>query len=46
MMRCVAPIDEIGTLCGAPAEAERIVEGVVCPLCAKHAEELDQEQKP
>lgn len=42
-MRCVAPIDEVGTLCGAPADVERVVDGVACPLCAAHAAEFDEE---
>jgi hypothetical protein len=32
-------------LCGAPATAERTVEGLVCPLCAEHAAELDEERE-
>lgn len=32
------------TLCGEPATTDRIVEGIVCPLCAEHARELDSER--
>jgi len=30
-------------VCGAIATVERVVEGVVCPLCQAHAAELDAE---
>jgi hypothetical protein len=36
---CVAPVD--GEECGERATAWRIVEGIACPLCAKHAREYD-----
>lgn len=40
--RCVAPLDG-ERVCGEPATTERVVEGLVCALCAEHAAELDQE---
>jgi hypothetical protein len=46
MMRCVAPIDDDGALCGAPAHVERVVDGVAFPLCAWHAAEFDREPAP
>lgn len=43
--RCVAPLDDEGVrLCGADAPEERTVEGLVMPLCAEHARELDEER--
>lgn len=41
--RCVAPVDENGHLCGEPATEERVVGGLVCPLCPEHAAEIDDE---
>jgi hypothetical protein len=32
------------SLCGAVATEERVVEGVVCHLCAEHAAELDAQR--
>lgn len=47
--RCIAPIgtrsDGTEVLCGEPATAERTVEGLVCPLCAEHAAEINREQQ-
>lgn len=42
---CQAPVtdDSDPLLCGASATEERLVEGVVFHLCAKHAAELDAE---
>ncbi len=31
-------------LCGEPATTERTAEGIVCPLCAAHAAELDEDR--
>lgn len=33
-----------GQVCGEDATEEREVEGIVCPLCAHHARELDAER--
>jgi hypothetical protein len=41
--RCVAPLGDVGRLCGEDAVTERLVEGILCPLCAAHAAELDEE---
>lgn len=41
--RCVAPLDDGGHLCGKDAETTREVAGLVMPLCAEHARELDDE---
>jgi hypothetical protein len=42
--RCIAPVsDDDETLCGQPATTDRVVEGLVCPLCAEHAAEIDRE---
>jgi hypothetical protein len=45
------PIDDIGDgdalkapLCGEPATTTRVVEGLVCPLCAAHAKEFDEDE--
>lgn len=43
--RCVAPVDCGSHLCGLPATEERVIEGVVCPLCAEHAAEIDRDVK-
>lgn len=43
--RCIAPIDDEGHLCGAPATEERVIEDLVCPLCAEHAAEVDEDAK-
>lgn len=40
--RCVAPVDG-DLLCGAPATEERTIEDIVCPLCAAHAAEIDDD---
>ncbi len=37
---CVAPLGT-GKICGALATSEREIEGLICPLCARHAAELD-----
>ncbi len=44
--RCIAPMsDDVDPrLCGAPATAERDVEGLTCAMCAKHAAEMDAER--
>lgn len=43
--RCVAPVDNgDGRLCGADATVEHTIEGIVMPLCAEHAAELDRER--
>ena len=43
--RCIAPIDDAAQqLCGARATTTRIVDDLVCHLCAAHAAELDHEQ--
>ena len=43
--RCIAPIDDAAQqLCGARATTTRIVDDLVCHLCAAHAAELDREQ--
>lgn len=47
---CVAPRivrfgpAEVSLLCGRPATAVRLVEGLECPLCASCARELDAEE--
>ena len=41
--RCIAPVGDGDALCGAPATEERIVDDLVCALCAEHAAELDAE---
>ena len=45
---CVTPTDTLASgeerLCGLPATTERTVEGLVCPLCAGHAAEIDRER--
>ena len=41
--RCVAPTGAKGRLCGADATEEQTVQGIVMPLCAAHARELDAE---
>ena len=39
---CLTPLDDEGEeFCSKPAVTERTVEGLVFPLCAEHAEELD-----
>ncbi|TMB25377.1 MAG: hypothetical protein E6J62_21090 [Deltaproteobacteria bacterium] len=41
---CLTPIDDdVEEFCGKPAVTERTVEGLVFPLCAEHAEELDND---
>lgn len=40
---CTAPLPS-GRICPEPAVAEEMVEGVLCPLCATHAQELRHEQ--
>lgn len=43
--RCIAPTDDAAQqLCGARATTTRIVDDLVCHLCAAHAAELDCEQ--
>lgn len=43
--RCIAPTDDAAQqLCGARATTTRIVDDLVCHLCAAHAAELDREQ--
>lgn len=43
--RCIAPTDDAAQqLCGARATTTRIVDDLVCHLCAAHAAELDHEQ--
>lgn len=47
--RCVAPVDGgedagVLVLCGDPAVTTRTMEGIECPLCAAHAQELDRER--
>jgi hypothetical protein len=45
---CFVPANAKGDLedlCGKPAATERVVEGLVFPLCAEHAEELDTERR-
>lgn len=52
MGACVAPLgdvpddpgpDDVIPLCGRDATTTRTVEGLVCPLCAEHAAEIDRE---
>lgn len=42
--RCVMPLVGRGReLCSEPATTEREAEGLMCPLCSTHAEQLDRE---
>ena len=41
---CLTPLDDEGEeFCSKPAVTERTLEGLVFPLCAEHAEELDND---
>ena len=41
---CLTPLDDDSEeFCSKPAVTERTVEGLVFPLCAEHAEELDND---
>jgi hypothetical protein len=48
---CVAPLGDVPDdatlddvrLCGAVAVTTRVIEGMECPLCARHAAEVDAE---
>ena len=46
--RCVAPLDSEpdGPVCERDATTTRVVDDVICALCAEHAAELDDEQPP
>ena len=51
-LTCMAPTDAGGdaesywsNLCGVQAVTERVAEGVVFPLCAAHADKLDEEER-
>lgn len=46
--RCVVPLldaddREDGRICGEPGVAEVIVHGLICALCAEHAQEMADE---
>jgi hypothetical protein len=41
--RCMAPYDNLDTLCGERATEQRVIDDIVFCLCDEHAKQVDAE---